>query len=86
MHCSAYYGHVDVCNLLLNTKGINVNSVDKVSIHYTCDVCVCDSVLCCIVQQSCPPVYNYLYALVHLIVDIKLLFFTGTWLTTKVNS
>ena len=40
MHRSAANGHVDVCNLLLNTKGINMNSVDEVSIHYTCDVCV----------------------------------------------
>ena len=70
MHLSAYYGQNDTCNLFLNTKGINVNSVSKVSIHYTRDMCVYDSVLCCIVQQSCPTVYNYLHALVHLIVDI----------------
>ena len=30
---SAYHGHKNICNLLLNTKGINVNAVTDVSLY-----------------------------------------------------
>ena len=64
---SVYSGHKDICNLLLSTKGINVNAVDEVSV---CDV-GSDSVLCCIVQQIKLSSCIYFHTLVHLIVDIN---------------
>ena len=64
-----------------------MNSVDKVSsTHYTCNVCVCDSVLCCIVQQSCPPVYNYLHVLVHFDCGYLVVIFHRYMTNNKVNS
>ena len=38
MHLSACKGHKDICNLLLTTKEIDVNSVNNVSILYTVTV------------------------------------------------
>ena len=75
MHRNAYHGRKDICNLLLNAKGINVNSVDKVNIaiyiHVMFEALFNKAIL----------VYNFYIIIINLfilIVDILLLIFTGT--------
>ena len=69
MHRSAAKGHKDTCNLLLNTKSINVNVVDKVMYIY---------------MSMCVVIVCYFVSFNKIIKDVlMLLIFTGTWLTTK---
>ena len=65
--CARVYIYIYIYIYASRVKRVNeLGEYIKNTVYYNYS----DSVLCCIVQQSCPPVYNYLPALVHLIVDI----------------
>ena len=78
LHWSAYSGQKDICNLLLNAKGINVNAVNMRAL------CLWYAVMVYYVVLLNKAVLLYLYVLVHLFVDINLVS-TGTWPTTKIS-